>query len=296
MAIHRRALGAGDLAPPWLHEILAPHGLKAERVAGSVYQIVRDRTTRSATSATQPAELRTRRSPTARASMAEPDRADGGYAESVTVTAERGERADHGVSSVTLNADDFGSGSSPLQDDPWQAVRALPGVATLDDFRSDFSVRGSPSRQVGIVVDGVAAPWLQHAMFGRSDAGSLSMFGSGSFEQATLQSGAYPQRYDDRLGAQLSLTLREGSRESTRVHGSWGATSARVVAEGPLGHGRVTVFAEALNVLNRQNLAPAEGVVQPFTGVVTDFSRALAPRRASIGFEIRFGDDQSVKP
>jgi hypothetical protein len=43
--------------------------------------------------------------------------------------------------------------------------------------------------------------------------------------------------------------------------------------------GRVTVFAEAQNVLNRRNLAPVDGVAQP-----------LAPRRSSAGLQIRFGE------
>ena len=46
--------------------------------------------------------------------------------------------------------------SNPAQSDGLDAVRAMPGVAADDDFRADFSVRGSPYRQIGIVVDGVA--------------------------------------------------------------------------------------------------------------------------------------------
>ena len=38
----------------------------------------------------------------------------------------------------------------------FRAVQALPGVATGNDFRSDFSVRGSDSRHMGLSIDGVA--------------------------------------------------------------------------------------------------------------------------------------------
>jgi hypothetical protein len=48
------------------------------------------------------------------------------------------------------------------------AVHAMPRVTAVDDFRSDFSVRGSPYRQIGIVIDGVATPWLQHTVYGRA--------------------------------------------------------------------------------------------------------------------------------
>jgi hypothetical protein len=113
----------------------------------------------------------------------------------------------------------------------------MPRVSALDDFRSDFSVRGSPYRQIGIVVDGIATPWLQHTVYGRSDLGSVAMFGSDSLDTATLQAGAYPRVYDDTLGAQLELNLREGSRTATRLTGTVGGMTTAVTGEGPIGSG-----------------------------------------------------------
>ena len=86
------------------------------------------------------------------------------------------------------------SATSVLQGGGLEAAHAMPGVAAVDDFRTDFSVRGSPYRQIGIVVDGVATHWLQHSVSGRDDAGSVSMFGSDILERATLETGAYPRR------------------------------------------------------------------------------------------------------
>jgi hypothetical protein len=42
---------------------------------------------------------------------------------------------------------------------------------------------------------------------------------------------------------------------------------------------RITAFAEALNLLNRRNLAPVDGTAQP-----------LGPRRLSMGLDVRFGE------
>src|SRR6267142_1810406 len=78
-------------------------------------------------------------------------------------------------------------------------------------------------------------PWMQHSVYGRRDAGSLSMFGSAIVDRAVLQAGAYPRRYDDMLGAQLQLTLREGSRTSKHFSGSAGGMSAAFVGDGPIG-------------------------------------------------------------
>jgi hypothetical protein len=122
-----------------------------------------------------------------------------------------------------------------VADDALRVAQSLPRVAAADDFRSEFSVRASPYRLVGLVVDGVATSWLQHALYGRGETESLAMLSTEVVESATLQAGAYPQRYGDRLGAELALTLREGSRRATEFRGSLGGTSAGLLAEGPIG-------------------------------------------------------------
>jgi hypothetical protein len=217
-----------------LDELLEPHGLKAERGPGGIIQIVRNRSAPAvAPTSKSAASTRGRRTPAG--AVTESTQETWMYAERLTVTGSRNDRLDRGASTATFSASDLQAGGSILQDDGLQAAHAMPRVASIDDFRSEFSVRGSPYRHVGVVIDGVATPWLQHTVYGRSDAGSLSMFGSGVLERATLQSGAYPRRYDDRLGAQLDLTLREGSRDSKRFSGSVGGMSAAFVGEGPLG-------------------------------------------------------------
>jgi hypothetical protein len=122
-----------------------------------------------------------------------------------------------------------------LTGDPLRAIHTLPRVAASDDFKSEFSVRGSPYRHLGVVIDGVATPWLQHTAYGRGDVGSLTMLGGDLLDGATLQAGARPQRDGNRLGAQLALTLREGSRDAARLHGALGGTNTALAAEGPLG-------------------------------------------------------------
>ena len=122
-------------------------------------------------------------------------------------------RHDRGAASeMTLERDDLAAGGG-LVDDPIRAVHALPRVSVADDFRSELTVRGSPFRQVGFVVDGVATPWLQHTAIGRGATGSLTMLSSQVLDQATLRVGAYPHRFGDRLGAELEMTVREGSRQ-----------------------------------------------------------------------------------
>jgi hypothetical protein len=159
----------------------------------------------------------------------------GAYQESVTVGGESMRSAEPGVASqMTL-------GSAALQDlrgiatdDPMRAMQTLPGAATGDDFQAEFSVRGSAFRHVGIVIDGVQAPMMMHAVRGRDDTGSLAMINGDLLDRASLLAGAHPLRHGDWLGATLEFGLRDGSRDRTQFRGAVSGTSASAVIEGPL--------------------------------------------------------------
>ena len=135
---------------------------------------------------------------------------------------------------VTIDAREMRQLRTVLADDPIRAVQSLPRVAAADDFRSEFSVRASPYRHIGVVIDGVETPWLQHVAYGRG-VGSISMLSTDVIESATLQAGAFPQRHGNKLGAQLGMTIRHGSRDKTGLSGTLSGTSAAIVSEGPLG-------------------------------------------------------------
>lgn len=210
-----------------LEEILKPHGLTVERGPDQLLIVVRTAPTRrdqaTPATSTRPREVsNVTNSPS--------------YFEQVIVTADELNGANHGSGAgVSLTRDELARASDVLSADPLRALHALPRVMATDDFRSEFSVRGGSQRHVGIVIDGVATPWLRHAAYGRSDLGSLTMLGTDVLEQASLQAGAYPQRNGEWLGAQLTLNVREGSRNQTRVQASLSGINGAVTAEGPLG-------------------------------------------------------------
>jgi len=160
----------------------------------------------------------------------------GAYSEQVTVTASVFEPPEKSVPSQ------HGLGSGELQnlrgvltDDPLRAVQVLPGVTTGDDFRSEFSVRGSDYRHIGISLDGVFTPVLLHTVRGHQESGSVAMINSDILEGAALFNGAYPQRFGNRTGAQLEFYGRSGSRDRLQTRVAVSGTSASFVLEGPLG-------------------------------------------------------------
>jgi hypothetical protein len=166
----------------------------------------------------------------------------GTYSETVTVTADRFRPAEPAVASQqVLGSADIQNLRGVLADDPLRAVQVLPGVATGDDLRSEFSVRGSDFTHMNLTVEGFSTPFLLHtvrAVEDRSASGSVAMINSDILEDVTLLNGGYPQRYGDRTGAEVDFRLREGSRERRQARVAVSGTNASVVGEGPIGRAR----------------------------------------------------------
>jgi hypothetical protein len=162
------------------------------------------------------------------------------YRETVTVSADRFERPEPVPSQQTLASAEIQNLRGVLTDDPLRAVQVLPGVATGDDFKSEFSVRGSDFAHLNFTVDGFATPFVMHmvrAVEERANSGSVSMINSDVLETVTLSNGGYTQRSGNRTGAELGFLIREGSRDRNVFRASVSGTSASLTAEGPLGRG-----------------------------------------------------------
>jgi hypothetical protein len=163
----------------------------------------------------------------------------GGFTEDVTVTGARFRSADPGApAQQVLGSADIQNLRGVLADDPLRAVQVLPGVATGDDLRSEFSVRGSSFAHMHLTVDGFTTPYLLHAVRAVEDAsssGSIAMINSDILQDVSLVNGGYLQRTGDRTGASVEFHMRPGSREHTQVRAAVSGTNASLVVEGPLG-------------------------------------------------------------
>jgi hypothetical protein len=161
------------------------------------------------------------------------------YSETVTVSADVFRRpADPVPSASMIGSAELLNLRGVLADDPLRAVQVLPGVATGDDLRSEFTVRGSDFRHITFTVDGFATPYLLHSVRGvedRGPTGSVAMINSDVLEDVTLLNGGYPQYFTGHTGAEVDFRLREGSRERRIFRVAVSGTSASAVAEGPLG-------------------------------------------------------------
>jgi hypothetical protein len=166
----------------------------------------------------------------------------GTYSEEVTVAVDRFFAPDPGVASQqVLGSAELQNLRGVVADDPLRAVQVLPGVATGDDLRSEFSVRGSGFGQMNLTVDGFASPYLLHtvrAVEDFSQSGSVAMINSDILEDVTLLNGGYAQRFGNRTGGEVNFRLRDGSRDRTAARLAVSGTAASLVLEGPLGSNR----------------------------------------------------------
>ncbi len=167
--------------------------------------------------------------------------------EKVSIALDPFEGADTNIpSEQMLNKRELQSLSSVLIGDPVRAAQALPGVATGDDFRSEFSVRGAGFERVGLYLDGVLTDNFVHTIQGGYlDTGSLSVINADTVSSISLFSGAFPAKYGDRTGGILDVTTREGNRikPTGRISAALSGLSGTV--DGPLANGKASYLIAA---------------------------------------------------
>jgi hypothetical protein len=160
----------------------------------------------------------------------------GTYSESLTVTGERFRDQERAVpAQQTLGSADIQNLRNLVTNDPMRAIQVLPGVTTGDDFRSEFAVRGSGFSRMNFTFEGIPASFLLHTVQQIQDGGSIAMVNGDILDGITLLNGSYPQRYGNRLGAELDFRMREGSRDRAQLRFGVSGTDVSAVGEGPLG-------------------------------------------------------------
>ncbi len=112
--------------------------------------------------------------------------------------------------------------------DPIRTLTLLPGVTTISDFSTGFSVRGGTTDQNLILLDESTIYNPAHVF------GFFSVFNGDAIDDVKLYKGAIPARYGGRLSSVLDVRQREGNANQFEGNGTVGLLSSRLSVEGPL--------------------------------------------------------------
>lgn len=109
-----------------------------------------------------------------------------------------------------------------------KAIQLTPGVQSVCDGSTGFSVRGGATDQNLILLDEATVYNASHLM------GIFSVFNNDAIREATLYKGDIPAQFGGRLASLLDVRSREGNDQKFKVNGGIGLISSRLAIEGPI--------------------------------------------------------------
>ncbi|GAB3637610.1 carboxypeptidase-like regulatory domain-containing protein [Hymenobacter arcticus] len=118
------------------------------------------------------------------------------------------------------------------ESDLLRVVTALPGVKTIGEGSTGFSVRGGGTDQNLVLFNGATIYNPAHLF------GFFSAFNPDMVQSVELYKSAIPARYGGRLASVLDIVGREGSRKKFGASGGIGLLTSRLALEGPLANGK----------------------------------------------------------
>ncbi|GHU60359.1 collagen-binding protein [Bacteroidia bacterium] len=110
-----------------------------------------------------------------------------------------------------------------------KTLQLLPGVQSVSETSTGFSVRGSSPDQNLIVLDNTVVYNPSHEM------GFFSAFNNDVISGIELYKGHFPSRHGGRLASLLEVKSRDVTPEKFSGTGGIGLISSRLMLEGPLG-------------------------------------------------------------
>ncbi|NCA77250.1 MAG: TonB-dependent receptor [Alphaproteobacteria bacterium] len=109
-----------------------------------------------------------------------------------------------------------------------KAIQLLPGVQSVSEGSSGYSVRGGAPDQNLILLDEATVYNASHLM------GFFSVFNNDAVKDVKLFKGDIPANYGGRLSSVLDVRMEEGNAKGFEVNGGIGIIASRLTLEGPL--------------------------------------------------------------
>lgn len=109
-----------------------------------------------------------------------------------------------------------------------KAIQMLPGVQSVSEGSSGFSVRGGAPDQNLIILDEATVYNASHLL------GFFSVFNNDAIKDVKLYKGDIPPAYGGRLSSVLDVRMNEGNSKKLEVNGGIGLIASRLTVEGPI--------------------------------------------------------------
>jgi len=109
-----------------------------------------------------------------------------------------------------------------------KAIQLLPGVQSVGEGSSGFSVRGGAPDQNLILLDEATVYNASHLM------GFFSVFNNDAIKDVKLYKGDIPANFGGRLASVLDVRMIEGNSKKFEVNGGIGLIASRLTVEGPI--------------------------------------------------------------
>jgi len=109
-----------------------------------------------------------------------------------------------------------------------KSIQLMPGVHTLSEGSSGYSVRGGSQDQNLVILDEATVYNISHFL------GFFSVFNNDAIQNVELYKGDIPARYGTRLSSVLDVRMKNGNNKEFRATGGIGNISSRLTLEGPI--------------------------------------------------------------
>lgn len=125
------------------------------------------------------------------------------------------------------------------ENDILKMLQQMPGIQTIVEGASSFSVRGGGRDQNLIMLDDAPVYNVSHMM------GFFSAFNTDAIKNAILYKGDIPASAGGRLSSFLEISSKDGDKNSFITNGSVGLISSRLSFEGPITQKKGSFFIAA---------------------------------------------------
>lgn len=109
-----------------------------------------------------------------------------------------------------------------------KAIQLLPGVHSIVEGGSGFSVNGGGADQNLVLVDNVPVYNFSHVF------GLFSIFNTDAVKDVEFSKDAISAKYGGRSSSVLNIGLKEGNQKKWEGNGSVGITSSKITLNGPI--------------------------------------------------------------